>query len=380
MDKGKGIRVSITGILLILVGVALAYWSVPEDAGPQQPLASKPKQTPPFASTEDTVTQVKTTLPTAYEEVVSASESASESGQENSTVNSDDVLGNVNPEQKNPYFNREVKEHLAQVEDDYAEQIQYSSFSIPIQNRDSLRKYIPSRSFGAERPLDIEGEKRPLIRLQTDKHRYFSGEDIHVAVSLAGLTGDPWVKVQTRLIGEGLTLVLADARFAGQQVSTYNMNFTDLDALADTGIEEYRVVARITIDDQVYEIGAPVSYVASVAMVTDVGLAQVSGEYLYIPVYVTTTKPGYHELSANLYTAQSEKPLVHLSVQQELQGNHGLMQLEAHIASLKVWGDSGPYLLKDISFTRMPSPPEFITEYGSSSQDSYEVNGYAFDD
>jgi hypothetical protein len=56
------------------------------------------------------------------------------------------------------------------------------------------------------------------------------------------------------------------------------------------------------------------------------------------------------------------------------------MQLQAHIASLKVAGDPGPYILKDISFTRMPSPPDFSTEYGNAAQDSYSVNGYAFDE
>jgi hypothetical protein len=376
MKKDNGTRVIIAVIVLLLVCGAAAYLFVPEDIGLQQQVSSESSQSPSPISTENAVSQVKAGLPETQKEVASATETM----QNNSTINSDDELANVVPEQENPYFNHEVKARLAQVANSYAEQIKYPSFSIPIKNQESLQKYLPNRSFTAERRLNIEDENSPSIHLQTDKHRYFSGEDIHVAVSVTGLTGDPWVKVQTRLVGEGLTLVMPDARASGQEASTYHVIFSGIDELTDSGIEEYRVVAMVTIDGQVYELGTPVSYVANVAKVTDVGMSQVRGEYLYIPVNVTTSKPGYHELSANLYSVQSGKPLVHLSVQQELQSKHGLMQLKAHKAALEVGGDPGPYRLKDISFTRMPSSPNFTTEYGSASQDSYAINGYAIDE
>jgi hypothetical protein len=366
----------IAGIVLVLVGGTVALLFALADGGLQKQVSSELRQPSLRLSTENALSQAKTTSQ-AIQKVV---ESASESTQENFTINSDEVLDNTIAEQENPYFNNEVKARLAQVADSYAEQIKYPSFSKPIQSLESLQKYIPNRSFSVERRLNIEDENSPSIHLQTDKHRYFSGEDINVTVSVAGLTGDPWIKVQTRLVGEDITLVMPDARVAEQHSSTYHVSFAGIDELTSSGSEEYRVVAMVTIDGQVYEVGTPVSYVASVAMVTDVGMAQLSGEYLYIPVNVTTTKPGYHELSANLYSAQNGKPLVHLSVQQELQSKHGLMQLKAHIASLKVGGDPGPYHMKDISFSRMPSAPNFTTEYGGVSQDSYTINGYALDE
>lgn len=304
----------------------------------------------------------------------------SEAEQQDPGFHPNEPVANPNSKGENPYFNREVKARLAQVADVYAEQIKYPTFSMPIPDRQALQKYLPNRSFDAERPLNLEDVNSPRIRLQTDRHQYFTGDIIKVTVSLSGLAGDSWVAVKARLVDGGGTLATADAGAAGPQAATYRMSFTDLDTIPDSETGEYRVVASINIDGEAYEIGTPVSYVASVAEVTNVGMARVSGEYLYIPVDVTTTKPGYHELDANLYGGQSGKPLLHLSVQQALQSTNGLMQLQAHVEALKAGGDPGPYLLKDIIFTRMPSPPDFTTEYGNSSQDSYVVNGYAFEE
>lgn len=358
MVKDKGARVLFAAIFLILTCAVVAFWFYFDHAGPQQPLSTEVRQALPLTSPQSVGAPMKTPLPATGKAEADA---------------------DYDYEQEDLYSNREVKARLAQVADIYAEQIQYPAFSMPIQNQEALRKYLPNRSIDAERPLDMEEENSPRLRLQTDKHQYFTGDIIKVTVSVTGLTGDPSVKVGARLVAQGQTLATAGPDAVDQQAGIYRMSFADLDAIADSGTGVLRVVARINIDGEAYEIGTPVSYTANVATVTDVDMAQVSGEYLNIPVKVTTTKPGYHELGANLYSAQSYKPLVHLTAQQELLTTNGLMQLQAHIASLKVGGDPGPYLLKDISFTRMPSPPDFITEYGNASQDSYPVNGYAFD-
>ncbi len=284
------------------------------------------------------------------------------------------------PEQDNPYLNREVKARLQQVADAYAAQIRYPSFSLPIRDQEALQKYLPNRSFDAERPLDAGDESSPRIQLGTDQQRYSSSDTINVTVSLSGLSGVHRVAVEARLLGEGETVATDEAVIADQRSTVYQMRLAAPQTLVDSGRGEYRVVARINIDGKVYEIGTPVSIVASVSEVTHVGMSQVSGAYLNIPVSVTTLKPGYHELAANLYGEKSGKPLVHLSVQTELQSTNALMQLQAHVASLKVSGDPGPYLLQDIVFTRMPSAPEFTTEYGTASQQAYAVNGYAFDE
>jgi hypothetical protein len=364
MARDTSVLVAVTA--LILIGGAVAFFFDADDAGSQQPGSTESLQT--------AVSQMKTPVPAAKKKALVDVDSE----QKNPNVDPSQAVADI--EQENPYLNREVKARLAQVADVYAEQIQYPSFSRPIANQEALQKYLPNRSIGAERQLNFEDENSPRVRLQTDKHRYFTGEKIKVRVSLSGLTGHHRVEVEARLVAQGQVLATADVDAADPQATIYQMSFSNLDALADSAIDEYRVVASVTINGKLYELGTPISYGASVAMVTDVGMAQASGEYLYIPVNVTTSKPGYHELAANLYAVKSNKPLVHLSVQQELQSSNGLMQLKAHIAALKVGGDPGPYRLQDISLMRMPSAPDFTSEHGSSSQTSYPVNGYAFEE
>lgn len=367
-------NVLITASALILLVGAGAYFFGSDGTALRQPVSTSAMQSSPIEAPQSAINQASPLKPTAQGEPNSDSDPA----MENLSTGPAEAAVNPEPTRDNPYVDREVKARLAQVADDYAAQIQYPSFSLPIPNREALQKYLPNRGFEAARPLDNEDEMSPRIHVRTDKQLYFSGDVIVVTASLSGLTGVHRISVQARLIGGGRTLATADA--VGQQAAIYQMRLVAPETVPDGGIGEYRVVAGIDIDGKTYEIGTPVTYAASVSEVTHVGMAQVSGEYLNIPVYVTTTKPGYHELAANLYGGESGEPLVHLSVQAELQSTNALMQLKAHVASLKVGGDPGPYVLRDIVFTRMPSAPEFITEYGNASQQAYEVNGYAFDE
>jgi hypothetical protein len=360
-------KVLVASAILILAGGVVAYMRVHKDIGLQQPAASVPVQAPRNSISE------KAEIPSSSTE----EELLSDSKQEQQTQHADPI---GDTRQESPYLNSELKARLAQVADAYAETLKYPAFSKPIPNREALQKYLSNRSFEVERRLDYEGKMSPRVHLRTDKHHYFSGDDIKVMVSLSDLPDNSQVSLQARLIGGGQTLATVNASTVNQRPASYQLSFTDLDSLTDSELTEYRVVASINIDGKEHEVGVPVSYVNSIATVTNVGMAQVSGSYLYIPVNVTTNKPGYHELGANLYSAQSGKPLVHLSAKQELRSAQDLMQLTAHIVALKVRGDSGPYLLKDITLSRMPSAPGFTTEYGKSSKDSYRVNGYGFEE
>ena len=275
--------------------------------------------------------------------------------------------------------NNGLRARLAQVADDYAEQIQYPDTSLPIRNQEALSKYLPNKGFETERPIDVANESGPSIHLRTNKQQYFNGETIEASVSLSGLTDQHWIMVQLRLIGQGQELIRSEPMSGNQQASSYLLRLTDVSALPSAEPEMYRVVANINIDGQSYEIGTPVTLVPSVSEVTLVDTARISNEYLEIPVHISTTQPGYHELSANLYSQTSEQPLIHLSAQTELLDSDSVMALKAHVAALKVSGDSGPYWLKDIALQRMPSAPQFITEYGHASQQVYEVNGFDLD-
>ena len=274
------------------------------------------------------------------------------------------------------YFEKEVKVRLAQVADRYAEQIQYPPYSIPIPDAEALKKYLPNRSFQASRPLDLSDENGPALQLSTSKQQYFDGEDILATVNVTGLNPDTWVQVKGRLVESGTLLQATQGKAKEAGAASFQLRFTALDQITKAQGTEWRVIASASIDGKEYEIGSPVTYVTSIAEITYVDTADVRGEYLYIPVQITTSKPGYHELSANLYAADSQQPLIHLSAQEMIQTSSGTIPLKAHVSALKVQGHPGPYQLKDILLIRMPSPPTYVTEYGHSAEDSYDVNGF----
>ncbi|OZG72325.1 hypothetical protein BTA51_16460 [Hahella sp. CCB-MM4] len=293
-------------------------------------------------------------------------------------------------EAENPYFEREVKARLAQVADLYAEQIRYPTFSMPIPGRDALPKYLPNQSFAATMPLDFKDKNSPTISLKTDKRQYFKGEEITAIVSVDGLKEGTWLKVTGRLVENGNTLQQAagsqveSSSVEGSQINastpTYQLQFAPGQNATQPSGTELRAVASLELDGRTYEIGTPITYVESVANITHVDVSQVNGEYLEIPVHIDTSNPGYHELGANLYSADTDQPLIHLTAQQEIRSSRGIIPLRAHISALKQQGNSGPYILKDLMLARMPSPPTYTTEYGHTSQESYAVTGHDFDE
>ncbi len=373
MRKGKAGRVVLNAAALILIVGSVAYvFDFYADMTEPQVVASERMRAPQQPSPQSAVVQQKVSIPASNKEELVDTQSQ----QENPLPTSNEEELNSGSGLENPYLNHEVKARLEQVAEAYAKQIQFPSYSMPIPDEESLQKYLPNRSIEAERALDIKDENSPRIRLSTDKQQYFIGDSIDVTVGLSGIDGEHLIEVKAMLLTDVQTLASVDGRAITQQEMTYRMSFNELEALPHSGTDDFRVVARISIDGEVYEIGTPVSYVSSIAEVTHVGAAQVSGEILNIPVHVTTTRLGYHELAANLYSAQSDRPLMHLTAKEELQANDWLMQLQAHIVSLKNRGDPGPYILKDIIFTRMPSAPDFATAYGKTSQNSYEITGH----
>ena len=128
----------------------------------------------------------------------------------------------------------------------------------------------------------------------------------------------------------------------------------------------------------IYTRNITVEYLNTIAQIEDVGASEVQGEYLIIPVYVSTEKLGFHRLEANLYDTETNQPLIHLTAEDHLLSSDGQLILKAHISALKVSGSEGPYALKDLMLRRLPAAPEYITEFGQVEKAYFEVDGYRF--
>ncbi|VUD66032.1 hypothetical protein TDB9533_03487 [Thalassocella blandensis] len=275
-----------------------------------------------------------------------------------------------------PFFEQEAKARIAQVAERFAAKSQYPSFSQPIENRVALNKYLPNRSFAIDRPLDPEKQSGVNVELSTEKLRYFKGETVNAVVKLTGLQKGAWLTVQGDIRHNKNILLTSEAVEIGPQ--HFHIRFTDLDALPQTALNQFRVVASITVDSETYEVGTPITVQTSIATIESAGLSNVVEEFLNIPLHISTDAFGYYELGANLYSATSGDPLLHLSVQDFIDENSSVLTLRAHIAALQSKKDEGPYELRDFLLRRMPASPDFTEAFGYSTHTAFTIPKHSF--
>ncbi|MFV1873032.1 MAG: hypothetical protein ACMZ64_06915 [Oleiphilus sp.] len=287
---------------------------------------------------------------------------------------------------ENPFFEAETKARLIQVADTFAEDIQYPDYSKPIRHPSELGKYLPNQSIASSLPLEAKKEDSPRISIKASKLQYFKGEAITGTAMVEGLVGNESVEVSARLVSRGDVLTQTEAEPQDGRGQTFHIQFSagDIPELGDSegeaASDELRLIARFTINQKVYEIGTPVKYAQAVASIDYVADAQVNDTFLEIPVYLTTQQLGYHQISGNLYHAETGQALIHLSAEKELLVEKDFILFKAHIAALKATGHEGPYLLNDLTLTRMPSPPNFATEFGTVPDEGIHLRGYPFED
>lgn len=280
-----------------------------------------------------------------------------------------------------PFWEQEVKARLIQVRDQFAEDAQFPAYARPIRSAEELAKYQPNRAFETATPTDFEDPSAPSLSLVLTQQRYAEDEPVVAMATINGLDASADSRVTARIVANRRVLAQASGvAESGEPARRYRVTFDRLDALRESGASDLVLIAEFAIDGDRFEVSAPFSVVNTVAIVDEVGRAEVVGEHLKIPVSITVAEAGLHKLTANLYDAKSGQPVVHLSSRGELPDPGGVIMLKAHIASLKVMGREGPYLLGDIALQRLPSAPRFLTEYGRALQETYPVDGFPFRD
>jgi hypothetical protein len=150
--------------------------------------------------------------------------------------------------------------------------------------------------------------------------------------------------------------------------------------LKEAGPGEVTLNAGISFatGDQV-GIAAVVNVYENTATLTRLGESYVDGADLVIPAYLDVEKPGRYSFQANLFDESGGQPISHLNSVLTLtrEENEGLVRV--HAATLRAKGSPGPYLLKDINITMPPPGPEDTTGYGSSTTESFRVQGHDLD-
>lgn len=290
------------------------------------------------------------------------------------------TLPGVEKTQEGFDFDDEIKTRLHEISLIYAEEIKYPDYSMPIRPGELEFKYLPDAPVANVLPAVINDPKSPQLSVLPNKFRYFPGDELIASAQIIGLDQDEPSTVTARLMLNNELLATATVMPDGEAVHSYFLEFGHIQLDDIDWKENITIFTDFMFSGHTYTKTMTMEYLETVAGLEDVAPSEVKDEYLQIPVYVSTEKPGFHQIQANLYDAKTNTPLIHLRAEEELSSQSGTLTLQAHIVALKEAGSEGPYELRDIVLKRMPSDPEFITEYGTVHQDSFSVDGFGFDD
>lgn len=275
-------------------------------------------------------------------------------------------------------FDDSMKLKLRKVSAAYEEQAKYPSFSIPINPEELKSKYLPDISVANDLPANLRDPESPTLSIETNKLRYFYGDRLTATVQISGLSENENSAVSARLVSDGDVLARATVYRAEEGAHIYELDFSELRFDDVDWKQEFTVDTEFQFLGQSYQRGKSIEYLATIARVEDVSPSEVQEDYLFIPVHISTEKPGYHRLRANLYESDSGNPLLHLRAEEIINGSSGTLTLKAHVTALIEAGSEGPYELRDISLQRLPSKPDYITEFGRVDQSAFGVDGYSF--
>ena len=275
-------------------------------------------------------------------------------------------------------FEPEIKQRLLELSDSYEEQVQYPDFSLPIDKADLDSQYLPDIAVANELPARIGDPGSPGLSIKTSRLRYFPGDQMTAIATIPGLPDTEASSIRSRILLQGEALSSASVTPRDDGPHSYDMDFGSLQLDEVAEMTELMLHTEFTFQGETYERLTSIEYVPTIAELDGVGAASVAGEYLEIPVEISTDKPGYHRIKANLYDAATGEPLVHLRAEGSLESSNGVLVLRAHIAALKKAGSEGPYELKDLGLQRLPSEPDYITEYGHIEQDVFSITAFSF--
>lgn len=275
-------------------------------------------------------------------------------------------------------FDDEMKLKLKGISAAYEEQIKYPSFSKPINPEELESKYLSDIPVSNDLPASLRDPDSPILSIKTNKLRYFSGDELSAIVSISGLPAEENSFVTATLTMDGDVLAHGAASVINAQTHQYEINFGRLEFNSVEWKQELFVETEFQFSGSAYQRSNSIEYVNTIASIDEVAPAEVNQDFLEIPVYISTEKPGFHRIRANLYDGTTGTPLVHLRAEQDVDSTTETLVLKAHISALKHGGSEGPYELKDLSLQRLPSKPDFITEFGRVDQMTVPVEGFSF--
>lgn len=264
----------------------------------------------------------------------------------------DRVAETTDNEPEAAFLSEGLIEQIGSFVDFYENQSRYPVYSIPITDPDSVEIPEPFEETEVDSPLlDDEGNELSLrMKAAVDKFEYVLGEPVNLRVTISGLTDNQTVRGVGSLkkIGaNALSPTPVELTQSGSKAGELSAIFetSSLNAAIISG--DLIASVSINIDGELFFTNVPLRINKSVsARLENLGVVNVEGAFLTIPLQFAVAQTGYFYVQAYLFEQATNRPLLSIQTEGEMQAGNSSLDLRAHFHALKDAGAQGPYSLK----------------------------------
>lgn len=279
----------------------------------------------------------------------------------------------------NPYESSLLKAQVQQIADLYEDTAKYPLGSQPIKNVADARLPEPFEETGVETPFETETGEKITLSAAVDKFQYYSGDQIQVRLNLNGAKAGAFITVVAVLAGSsGDTSLETDLIANDASQTNFTGVFDTTIAPPNTFSTEMIVKLLVGVDGEAFFTTVAFRYNVASARLTSLGFVRANGPNMDIPLEYSVFTSGYYFVSAVLFDAQTDQPLIALQTEGRMTQGNGRLLMQAHIQALQEVGSEGPYVLKNIKAYRGAERGEQFDQPATSLKSEFGINAIPF--
>lgn len=297
---------------------------------------------------------------------------------------------------------RLLDESIEHALDDYEDKMRFPAYSVPLDSYDwnvlNPRVFVAIPKPVFDEDGFISSLKNIKISIEVENFTVNIQQDLPVRVTMNSEQEDSVIELVQASIrlapssdpykaahdAEAIDL-RKNWRASEDNSSTSDLVFSGVipaSVLQTIGEANAHLVAELVFSDGTEATsGAAIKLFESTANLEHIGDSYVEDAHLIIPVDLFAELPGYFRVQANLFDEFGVTPVAHLT--EEIYTDESALlsgAFKVHIATLKEKGIYGPYLLKNINITKIPTKPDYKPRYGAIDNTStYAIAGFDLD-
>ena len=274
----------------------------------------------------------------------------------------------------------ESREKLKAIAKDFAERAKYPRYSQPLDETDYSLLH-PNEFVSTDRKVD--GSDKMTFSMKFPKRTFLHPETVAFTVTIQSGEKEfvPQTSVQIDIINgiSGST----------KPVDSFSLDQSIDEETKKVFIGEYSPSHEIKWEEEIVfrgsitmngfpnqQLSELIEYRISVGEIVGMHQVEIEGPNLIMPIEVSTEKDGYYNVTGNLFSQETGKPIAHLNLTKKIDSNNHIIPLKLHIATIKKKGDFGPYTLKDLQLSRINDKSERNPSAGKADGMEFDIPGF----